>query len=57
VPPSWSPDGRHVLATRLVSAATDASGVTRFQTNLIVYDGGAASVVLIVGARNPSWKP
>jgi hypothetical protein len=57
VPPSWSPDGRHVLATRLVSAATDASGVIRFQTNLIVYDGGAAGVVLIAGARNPSWKP
>jgi hypothetical protein len=57
VPPSWSLDGKHVLATQLVTAATDASGVTRFQTNLIVYDGGAAGAVLIAGARNPSWKP
>jgi hypothetical protein len=56
VQPSWSSDGRHVLATQLASAATDASGVTRFQTNLIVYDGGAAGVVLIAGGRNPSWK-
>jgi hypothetical protein len=55
-PPEWSSDGKAVVATQLVSATPDASGVVHFVTNVIMYTGGK-SAVMIAGARDFSWGP
>ena len=57
VAPSWSGDGKHVLATQLEKTTTDASGVTRFETNLVATDGGSKSLTFIGGAMNAAWQP
>lgn len=54
--PTWGP-GDVAVATQLVSQNTDASGVVRSQTNVIIYSSGKASTVLIAGAQDLSWKP
>jgi len=56
-PPAWSPDGQAVVVTNLVKTETDANGVTRAQTNLVVYAAGQQGATLIEGARNIAWSP
>jgi hypothetical protein len=55
-PPQWSRDGKTVIATQLVSAMPDTSGVIHYVTNLVSYVGGKSSV-LIAGAQDFSWGP
>ena len=57
VAPSWSGDGKHLLATRLNKTTTDASGVTRFVTDLVATDGGSNGLTFIAGAMNAAWQP
>lgn len=56
-PPVWSPDGKSVVATQLVSATPDANGVIHYETNVMVYRGGSHGSVLIASARSFSWGP
>ncbi|GAC1459435.1 MAG: hypothetical protein PVSMB4_18730 [Ktedonobacterales bacterium] len=56
-PPAWSPDGKMVVATQLVSATPDANGVIHYDTNVVAYQGGGQGAVLIAGARSFSWGP
>lgn len=53
--PAWN--GNVAVATQLVSQSTDAGGVLRIQTNLVVSSDGKTSAVLIAGAQDLSWKP
>jgi hypothetical protein len=57
VPPAWAPDGQGVAVTQLLGQTTDASGVTRYQTNVVLYRGGQAGTTLIAGASNLAWAP
>lgn len=54
--PDWGP-GDVTVATQLVSQNTDAGGVVRTQTNVVMYSSGKTSSVLIAGAQDLSWKP
>lgn len=57
VAPSWSGDGKHLLATRLDKTTTDANGVTHFVSDLVATDGGPNSLTFIAGAMNAAWQP
>jgi hypothetical protein len=57
VSPAWSPDGQSIAVTQLLGQTTDASGVTRYQTNVVLYHGGGAGTTLIAGASNLAWAP
>ena len=57
VAPSWSGDGKHLLATQLDKTTTEASGVTRFVTNIVATDGGNNSLTFISGGLNAAWQP
>lgn len=54
--PAWGPSGV-VVATQLVKTITEASGVVRPQTNVLVYTAGKSGIVLIAGASNLAFKP
>jgi hypothetical protein len=55
--PAWNPSGDVAVATQLASQSTDAGGVLRTQTNVVMSSGGKATTVMIAGAQNLSWKP
>lgn len=55
-PPAWSNDQKLVAVTQLTGTTTDANGVPRPQTNVLVFDG-SASTVLVPGGQDLSWKP
>ena len=57
VAPSWSGDGKHLLATNLDTTTTDAGGVTRFVTDVVATDGGANSLTFIGSGLNAAWQP
>ncbi|HEX8033950.1 MAG TPA: hypothetical protein VF510_08895 [Ktedonobacterales bacterium] len=54
--PVWGP-GDVAVATQLVSQSTDAGGVLRTQTNVVISSGGKATTVMIAGAQDLSWTP
>jgi hypothetical protein len=56
-PPAWSPDSKAVAVTRLNKATTDANGVTRFDTTVVLSTDSSTGTTLIAGAQNLSWKP
>jgi hypothetical protein len=57
-PPAWSSDGQSVAVTQLVGQAADASGVVRYQTNVVLYHSGQqAGSTLIAGGSNLAWAP
>lgn len=57
VAPSWTGDGKHLLATRLDKTTTDSSGVTRFVTDVVATDGGSNGLTFIAGGMNAAWHP
>jgi hypothetical protein len=57
VAPSWSGDGKRLLATQLEKITTSASGVTRFVTDVIATDGGSTGLSFIAGGMNAAWQP
>lgn len=54
-PAQWSSDNKSVVATQLVSATPDSSGVIHYATNVVVYPIGGQSSVLIADAQDFSW--
>ncbi len=55
-PPDWSNDGKLVAVTQVTGITTDANGVARPQTNVLIFDGGA-STVLVPGGQDLAWQP
>lgn len=55
-PATWSPDSKTVAVTRLNKATTDANGVTHFNTDVVLFGGGAKGSVFIAGAQNLAWQ-
>ncbi|HEX6798195.1 MAG TPA: hypothetical protein VF116_10850 [Ktedonobacterales bacterium] len=57
VAPSWSGNGKHLLATQLDKTTTDAGGVTKRVTDVVATDGGANDLTFIGGGMNAAWQP
>jgi hypothetical protein len=55
-PPVWSPDGTLVVATQLVGAAPDATGVVHYATDAVACAAGRLTV-LAPGGQAWSWGP
>jgi hypothetical protein len=55
--PAWTVDGASVAITQFMGQTTDASGATRFQTNIVFYKNGQAGTTLVAGGSNLAFAP